>query len=302
MQALYPLLATLAGYLVGSLSFAVIVSRVMGLKDPAHLRLEQSGRHQRPAFGQQGRGDHHAGARRPEGLRPGGPRRRVRLALGAGRGHRGAGRPGSLPRPRLAGVLPLPRRQGRGHRGRRAARHQSPARPGDAPDLGDRRRLLPLLVAGLHRRRGLRAVLPAADLGRRPGGGRDHRDGAVADLAPRRQHQEAPQGNREPDRAKSAATLAPSHPASHIKATGIRTRGVTNTAVDTATEPNHEPGTASIPCRRSTFRDDRSSTARSISPARSPTMPARTSAARRARCWRRSTGCSPRPAPTTPTS
>jgi acyl phosphate:glycerol-3-phosphate acyltransferase len=31
---LYPLLATLAAYLVGSLSFAVIVSRSMGLKDP----------------------------------------------------------------------------------------------------------------------------------------------------------------------------------------------------------------------------------------------------------------------------
>ena len=30
----YPLLATLAAYLVGSLSFAVIVSRVMGLNDP----------------------------------------------------------------------------------------------------------------------------------------------------------------------------------------------------------------------------------------------------------------------------
>jgi len=33
-NALFPLLATLAGYLVGSLSFAVIVSRVMGLHDP----------------------------------------------------------------------------------------------------------------------------------------------------------------------------------------------------------------------------------------------------------------------------
>ena len=31
---LYPLLATLAAYLLGSLSFAVIVSRVMGLSDP----------------------------------------------------------------------------------------------------------------------------------------------------------------------------------------------------------------------------------------------------------------------------
>lgn len=34
MQLLYSTLAVLAAYLVGSLSFAVIVSRVMGLKDP----------------------------------------------------------------------------------------------------------------------------------------------------------------------------------------------------------------------------------------------------------------------------
>jgi acyl phosphate:glycerol-3-phosphate acyltransferase len=34
LTTLYPLLAALAAYLVGSLSFAVIVSRVMGLKDP----------------------------------------------------------------------------------------------------------------------------------------------------------------------------------------------------------------------------------------------------------------------------
>ncbi len=34
MQVLYPMLATLAAYLLGSLSFAVIVSRLMGLKDP----------------------------------------------------------------------------------------------------------------------------------------------------------------------------------------------------------------------------------------------------------------------------
>jgi acyl phosphate:glycerol-3-phosphate acyltransferase len=33
-SVLYPLLATVAAYLVGSLSFAVIVSRVMGLSDP----------------------------------------------------------------------------------------------------------------------------------------------------------------------------------------------------------------------------------------------------------------------------
>jgi glycerol-3-phosphate acyltransferase PlsY len=34
LQAIYPVLAALAAYLLGSLSFAVIVSRVMGLKDP----------------------------------------------------------------------------------------------------------------------------------------------------------------------------------------------------------------------------------------------------------------------------
>ena len=34
MDTLYTVLATVAAYLIGSLSFAVIVSRVMGLKDP----------------------------------------------------------------------------------------------------------------------------------------------------------------------------------------------------------------------------------------------------------------------------
>ena len=34
MNAIYPALATVAAYLVGSLSFAVIVSRLMGLNDP----------------------------------------------------------------------------------------------------------------------------------------------------------------------------------------------------------------------------------------------------------------------------
>jgi glycerol-3-phosphate acyltransferase PlsY len=34
METLYPYAATLAAYLIGSLSFAVIVSRVMGLSDP----------------------------------------------------------------------------------------------------------------------------------------------------------------------------------------------------------------------------------------------------------------------------
>ncbi|MDP1045145.1 glycerol-3-phosphate acyltransferase, partial [Klebsiella pneumoniae] len=33
-ETLFPLLAALAAYLIGSLSFAVIVSRAMGLSDP----------------------------------------------------------------------------------------------------------------------------------------------------------------------------------------------------------------------------------------------------------------------------
>ncbi|MDO9480460.1 MAG: glycerol-3-phosphate acyltransferase, partial [Hydrogenophaga sp.] len=34
MEFAYPLLATVAAYLIGSLSFAVLVSRSMGLNDP----------------------------------------------------------------------------------------------------------------------------------------------------------------------------------------------------------------------------------------------------------------------------
>jgi glycerol-3-phosphate acyltransferase PlsY len=34
LEAIYPLIATVAAYLMGSLSFAVLVSRVMGLNDP----------------------------------------------------------------------------------------------------------------------------------------------------------------------------------------------------------------------------------------------------------------------------
>ncbi|WP_310567328.1 glycerol-3-phosphate 1-O-acyltransferase PlsY [Hydrogenophaga sp.] len=34
MEALYPLIATVVAYLIGSLSFAVVVSRAMGLSDP----------------------------------------------------------------------------------------------------------------------------------------------------------------------------------------------------------------------------------------------------------------------------
>ena len=43
MQAFYPVLATLAAYLVGSLAFAVIVSRAMGLRDPRSFGSKNPG-------------------------------------------------------------------------------------------------------------------------------------------------------------------------------------------------------------------------------------------------------------------
>ena len=43
MESYYPALAALAAYLIGSLSFAVIVSRVMGLKDPRSFGSKNPG-------------------------------------------------------------------------------------------------------------------------------------------------------------------------------------------------------------------------------------------------------------------
>src|SRR5471032_2500204 len=43
MQSFFPVLATLLAYLIGSLSFAVIVSRVMGLNDPRTYGSKNAG-------------------------------------------------------------------------------------------------------------------------------------------------------------------------------------------------------------------------------------------------------------------
>jgi glycerol-3-phosphate acyltransferase PlsY len=43
MQSIFPVIAAVAGYLIGSLSFAVIVSRVMGLNDPRTFGSKNSG-------------------------------------------------------------------------------------------------------------------------------------------------------------------------------------------------------------------------------------------------------------------
>jgi Cys-tRNA(Pro) deacylase len=63
-------LAPVLAYLLGSLSFAVIVSRVMGLKRPAHLWQQEPRRHQCAALGQQGGRHRHAAARRLKGWLP----------------------------------------------------------------------------------------------------------------------------------------------------------------------------------------------------------------------------------------
>ena len=160
-----------------------------GPRRSAQLRLRQPGRDQRAALGQQEGGDRDARARCAQGRGAG-----ARGALG-GTAPRPDGRRGRmvcracrlrrLPRPPLAAVLPLQGRQGRGHRGRRAAGDQPLARPGDGGHLGDHRLLLPLLVARLAGLGGVRAVLPAADLGRRARSCGHRRDVAAALLAPR---------------------------------------------------------------------------------------------------------------------
>ena len=130
MRSSIPLLAALAAYLIGSLSFAVIVSRAMGLADPRTYGSRQPRRDQRAALGQQGRGGRDPAARRAQGLRAGARWSQLlrRSATGWARARVALVGAGGLPRPPVAGVLPLPGRQGRGDRGRRAARHRTVAR------------------------------------------------------------------------------------------------------------------------------------------------------------------------------
>ena len=169
-ELLPSLAAALAAYLVGSLSFAVIVSRAMGLADPRTYGSQQPRRDQRAALGQQGRGGAHVAARRAEGLRAGvagaccsasayglGEGTVALVGLAAFLGHlwpvffRFQGGKGvATAIGVLFGINPW--------LGLATLRH-----------LGHHRRVLPLLVAGVDRRRGVRAVLSAADLGSRAG-------------------------------------------------------------------------------------------------------------------------------------
>ena len=78
------LLIVVAAYLIGSVSFAVVVSRAFGLPDPHEYGSRQSGRDQRAAHRQQGRRAADAARRRRQGLRRGvRSRRSSRRRVGA---------------------------------------------------------------------------------------------------------------------------------------------------------------------------------------------------------------------------
>ena len=141
------LVAIVAAYLVGSLSFAVIVSRVFGLADPRSYGSKN------PGATNVLRSGHRAAAILTlvfdalKGYVP------VVLALvlasrfGFGETTVAFVGLAAFLRPPVAGVLSLRGRQGRGHRGRRAARLQPLAGRGHAAHLGDHRGVLPLFSA-----------------------------------------------------------------------------------------------------------------------------------------------------------
>jgi glycerol-3-phosphate acyltransferase PlsY len=141
LNPLGAVLATLAAYLIGSLSFAVIVSRAMGLADPRSY------------------GSGNPGATNV--LRSGSKAAAiVTLLLDAAKGWlpvmlvkwfgptmawakaRRRWWAGGFPGAPVAGVLPLQGRQGRGHRRRRAAGLRALAGRGRAGHVADHRHLL----------------------------------------------------------------------------------------------------------------------------------------------------------------
>ena len=121
MQNLPSVLAVLAAYLIGSLSFAVIISRGMGLDDPRHYGSGNPGATNVLRSGNRLAAVLTLAFDALKGYVP------VMLALvygprlGLGRGGGVLRRTGGFRRPPVAGVLRLQGRQGRGHRRRRAA-------------------------------------------------------------------------------------------------------------------------------------------------------------------------------------
>ena len=159
-----PALCAIAAYLVGSLSFAVIVSRAMGLSDP---RTYGSGN---PGATNVLRSGSKAAAILTLLLDALKGWCRSRSRCGSGRRTGSAKAPSrwwrSPPSSATSGrCSSASGRQGRRDGGRRVARHRPAARRGDARHLDHHRRVLPLLVARLARRCRVRAVLARATEG-----------------------------------------------------------------------------------------------------------------------------------------
>ena len=114
MEALYPLIATAVAYLIGSLSFAVVVSRAMGLSDPRTYGSKNPGATNVLRSGSKKAAILTLLLDALKGWLP------VFLVKGWGEAFGlGAGRSGRVPGPPVAGVLPLRGGQGCGHcRGR----------------------------------------------------------------------------------------------------------------------------------------------------------------------------------------
>ena len=204
------LVAIVAAYSVGSLSFAVIVSRAMGLDDPRSYGSGNPGATNVLRSGNRAAAILTLALDALKGYVPVLLALMLRPACGLGETTVALRRAGGVRRPPVAGVLPLQGRQGRGHRGRRAARLQPAgwARPRWLTWVIIAA-FLPLFVAGVDRGGAVRAVLPVADLGRGADRAGDRRDEPAADLAPQRQHPKLLRRHREQLGQKAAPPAAP---------------------------------------------------------------------------------------------
>ena len=124
LRILYPVLATVAAYLVGSLSFAVIVSRAMGLNDPRTYGSKNPGATNVLRSGSKAAAIVTLLLDALKGWLPVVLVKWFGDALWPGRWHRGLGGAGRVSGPFVSGVLPLCGRQGRGYGAGRAGRHQ----------------------------------------------------------------------------------------------------------------------------------------------------------------------------------
>jgi hypothetical protein len=225
MNALASVAAVLAAYLVGSLSFAVIVSRTMGLADPRSYGSKNPGATNVLRSGNKAAALLTLAFDALKGYVP------VWLALAFG-ARLGLGE-WTVAFVGLAAFLghlwPVFFRFQGGKGVATAAGVLMALTPGLAwplAELGDHRGLFSLCLAGVDRRRAVRTVLSVADLGRRAGAGLHHADEPAAGLAPRGQHPQAarrhriqarPEGGSRPGPAAKPAARRHTHRKGHSR-------------------------------------------------------------------------------------